>query len=109
MSKQIETFIIGSTQRTPAGGFKVFVNDKLLDPVPSQRLWNFSPDGFAWGYSGSGPAQFALALLLRFSNASYAMMWYQQFKEDVIAQLPKGKFKISADVVVDWIGKHRVK
>jgi hypothetical protein len=30
---------------------------------PRNDLFNHSPDGFAWGYEGSGPAQLALALL----------------------------------------------
>lgn len=34
-----------------------------LRPGPSQLVWNHSPDGFSWGYGGSGPAQLALALL----------------------------------------------
>ena len=38
--------------------------DYELLPRRSQELRNHSPDGFAWGYEGSGPAQFALALLL---------------------------------------------
>lgn len=42
----------------------VLVNGQRLDPGPSQRVSNPSPDGFAWGYGGSGPAQLALALLL---------------------------------------------
>ncbi|GAI61912.1 unnamed protein product [marine sediment metagenome] len=28
-------------------------NKKILDPAPSQKLYNHSPDGFNWGYSGS--------------------------------------------------------
>ena len=39
-------------------------NGEVLDPKPSQKIRNHSPDGFEWGYGGSGPAQLALALLL---------------------------------------------
>ena len=39
-------------------------NGEVLDPKPSQKIWNHSPTGFEWGYGGSGPAQLALALLL---------------------------------------------
>lgn len=42
----------------------VLIDGKLLDPKPSQAVWNHSPDGFNWGYGGSGPAQLALAILL---------------------------------------------
>jgi hypothetical protein len=36
-----------------------------LSPARSLAVFNHSPDGFNWGYGGSGPAQLALALLLR--------------------------------------------
>lgn len=34
----------------------VYVDGKRLDPEPSQKVRNHSPDGFYWGYGGSGPA-----------------------------------------------------
>lgn len=60
-----------------------------LLPEPSQKLVNHSPNGFGWGYGGSGPAQLALAILLQaFRNegmeldtaAREALLWYQTFK-----------------------------
>jgi hypothetical protein len=36
----------------------------VLSSGPSQAIYNHSPDGFEWGYSGSGPSQLALAILL---------------------------------------------
>lgn len=42
----------------------VFVNGYELSPARSRTVMNHSPDGFAWGYLGSGPSQLALALLL---------------------------------------------
>ena len=42
----------------------VWLNGKLLDPRPSQKVRNHSPDGFNWNYAGSGPAQLALAICL---------------------------------------------
>lgn len=41
---------------------------RLLSPQPSQALRNHSPDGFEWGYAGSGPSQLALAILLDFTG-----------------------------------------
>ncbi len=35
-----------------------------LSPEPSQEIINHSPDGFNWGYGGSGPAQLALGFYL---------------------------------------------
>ncbi len=61
----MEKRYFGRPERTPRGGFVVGVvtGSKRLRPLnPRNDLWNHSPDGFAWGYAGSGPAQLALAL-----------------------------------------------
>lgn len=58
-----------------------------LSPAPSLRLVNHSPDGFAWGYGGSGPAQLALAILYDVtSDARLSLDLYQDFKRDVVAR-----------------------
>ncbi len=68
--------------------WKVTKNDERLDPRPSQRLRNHSPDGFSWGYGGSGPAQLALALLLDVGlDNALAVHLHQRFKRDMIASL----------------------
>ncbi len=71
---------------------------KPLDPKPSQALRNHSPDGFEWGYAGSGPAQLALAILLDYTgDAATALRHYQTFKAEIIAGLPResGSWQIS--------------
>lgn len=83
---------------------RVMINDKVLEPGPSQKLVNHSPDGFMWGYGGSGPAQLALALLLHFTGREFALGHYQQFKWDVIAELPKGSFSMTTESVKKWAG-----
>lgn len=61
---------------------------RVLDPKPSQAVWNHSPDGFQWGYGGSGPAQLALALLLDIGIAKWAAeAIHQAFKFEVVASL----------------------
>jgi hypothetical protein len=68
----------------------VYVDDKPLDPAPSQKIHNHSPDGFNWGYGGSGPAQLALGLLLDYyGKESPVWKHYQTFKFGVIAKLPQ--------------------
>lgn len=85
----------------------VFINKKLLDPGPSQALYNHSPDGFAWGYGGSGPAQLALALLLRLTTKAFALEHYQDFKSQVIAALPaEDGFKMTTLSVRVWARDH---
>lgn len=65
---------------------QVFINGKELLPEASQKIYNHSPDGFNWGYEGSGPAQLALALLLHYmSKEACPSLIYQSFKRDVIA------------------------
>lgn len=66
----------------------VLLDGKLLSPLPSQLLHNHSPDGFNWGYGGSGPSQLALAVLLELTGGPGN---YQEFKWRVIANLPSGK------------------
>lgn len=51
-------------------------------------LVNKSPTGFSWGYSGSGPAQLALALLADAIGDEEALKMYQSFKSYFVAVLP---------------------
>jgi len=72
-----------------AGSREVYLNGKKLSPARSQQIRNHSPDGFSWGYGGSGPAQLALAVMLELAaNEQEALSRYQDFKFEVIAKLP---------------------
>lgn len=74
---------------------EVYLDGEYLDPTPSQKVWNHSPDGFNWGYSGSGAAQLALAVMLAITGKPNG---YQDFKFRVIASLPQGEnFEILFD------------
>ena len=66
----------------------VWLDGEELDPKPSQTYKNHSPDGFNWGYGGSGPAQLALAIVMKITGKADG---YQEFKQKVIAVLPQGK------------------
>jgi len=59
---------------------------------PRYDLRNHSPTGFAWGYSGSGPSQLALALLAdALGDDDLALDFYQRFKDRFVARLPGGE------------------
>lgn len=73
---------------------RVWLNDIELLPYQSQEICNHSPDGFNWGYGGSGPSQLALAVVLALTGESYG---YQRFKDNVIARLPQTDFEIEFD------------
>ena len=62
----------------------------LLDPKESLALFNHSPTGFEWGYGGSGPAQAALAVLLKAGvPPAAAVYWHQTFKWDFVSRLDR--------------------
>jgi len=82
---------MGSTyagQRVHAGGAQtVFRDGEVLSAAPSRRLINHSPDGFQWGYCGSGPSQLALALLLDATHdENIALAHYHEFKAEFVAR-----------------------
>ena len=73
----------------------VTVNGRPLNP--RLDLWNHSPTGFEWGYSGSGPAQLALAVLAdHLADDRQALDIYQRFKWVVVAELPKKGWTLSS-------------
>ena len=54
---------------------------------PRNDLCNHSPDGFEWGYGGSGPGQLAFALCVSEIPIGLAFEIYQDFKWRVVARL----------------------
>lgn len=99
----------GLPERTKKGGFIVTVSEseqtKVLSPGPSQKLSNHSPDGFNWGYGGSGPAQLALALLLDVTgDMNIALRYHQNFKWQVVATWAQAQpWGYSEDQVRAWL------
>ncbi len=67
-----------------ADGAKVKAYELPLEP--SLKLYSHSPDGFQWGYQGSGCAQLALAILLDMTgNPALSVALHQEFKRHLIA------------------------
>jgi len=82
---------------------EVTLDGQALDPAPSHGIWNKSPDGFMWGYNGSGPAQLALAIMYHVTeNAEIALKLFQEFKRDVISILPQADFELEIDLRL-WV------
>lgn len=78
-----------------------------LSPAASQHLRNHSPDGFQWGYGGSGPAQLALALLLDVTgNPELAQSCYQDFKFHWVASWGES-WSITSRDILEWIGRYQ--
>jgi hypothetical protein len=74
--------IIGNEEGEPVRVVKV--NGKVLDLERSLKVADHSPDGFSWGYWGSGPAQAAFAILQHVFGDDFAKENTQRFKFDVI-------------------------
>ncbi len=82
-----EVEVIDATH--PQGGYP-------LDPRNDLR--DHSPTGYEWGYSGSGPAQLALALLAdALGDDEEAQRHYQDFKFKVVGRLPHDRWELSQE------------
>ena len=91
------------------GGFIVKVEDadsekeNVLFAAAGQQLINHSPNGFNWGYGGSGPAQLALGLLLDVtSDENLSLRYYQQFKWEIVADL-QDTWELTEVCISAWI------
>lgn len=69
--------------------------------VDNPDLPSHSPDGFQVGYTGSGPAQLAAALLHDVYDADTSNKHYQQFKNEVIANLPD-EWSLTEERIREW-------
>ena len=71
------------------GANRILINGQQLDPAVSRNIRNHSPDGFNWGFVGSGPAQAALGICLAvLRNSEFALKVYQNFKFSYVASWP---------------------
>lgn len=84
-----------------------------------QHVVHHSPDGFEWGYGGSGPADFALNILDLFAPelpwgaepvecyrgrcSQFAWDNHQAFKRDFVAALPREGGVIHGATIRSWI------
>ncbi len=86
--------------------------------LPLRHINHHSPDGFEWGYGGSGPADLALAILVDFleedpkevlvslktgqGEPSAAVHAHQRFKDKFIVGLPKDHWRLTEDEIKKW-------
>lgn len=73
------------------------------------RYVKYSPTGFEWGYTGSGPAQLAFAILLHHYGApGPALLFAQDFKEREIAMLNSDRWEMTSEQVEQALERIRV-
>ncbi len=90
--------------------------------APLRHVNYHSPDGFEWGYVGSGPADLALSILAHhlgetWVNGPYLrklkmtqeapLCWkfHQDFKRDVISTLDRDSWELTHTDVHNWLMK----
>lgn len=89
-----------------AAGCAVTVTDadgcRALDPRFDLRT--HSPEGFEWGYGGSGPAQLALALAAdALGDDEAALGVYQRLKFRLVSRLPADGWTLTTGELMDAI------
>lgn len=79
-----------------------------------QRIVRHSPDGFQWGYGGSGPADLALNMLYdyllrthRRKARSVANNLHQSFKWAFVARQGK-ELSVTGDAIEEWLGSEKI-
>ena len=78
-------------------GTRVLVEDRgRLHYLKRHDPANHSPDGFEWGYGGSGPACLASSLA---QDATGCTCGYQHLKREFVAKLDEEKWMITEDEI----------
>lgn len=95
-------------KRSPDGCVVTVHGPKGAYPLPPcNNVRNHSPDGFNWGYGGSGPAQLSLALLCDCCGVEMAREYYQDFKFRVISGLEGDEWSLFESDVLQAISDIR--
>lgn len=83
--------------------WNVMVTDgKITEPL--RHIVRHSPDGFSWGFQGSGPAELAHCLLVDHLGHEVEPAVYQAFKVEVIAGLPGDEsWEMHSEFVDYWL------
>jgi hypothetical protein len=80
------------------------VEEGRTRPLVHQCL--HSPDGFEWGYGGSGPADLARSILADVLGRIPPPYLYQNFKRDHIA-IWGDEWSITEEEIRTWLAKQR--
>ena len=83
------------------------INEYYLSPKESQEVHNHSPDGFEFGYGGSGPAQLALAILMDYTGKIPTTRVYQAFKFKFIGSMQHPGGTIGGLKIEDFINQFK--
>jgi hypothetical protein len=106
--------IYNGQKKGNSGPQDVYIQDGgVVQKLLKQSLVKHSPDGFQWGYSGSGPLDLALNILYDFYNRYYSFMFdsalqefaqkhYKRFTEDFVSKW-ENKWEITNEQIQEWL------
>ncbi len=89
-------------------GWHVEKNGSRFRAEKSLQVVNHSPDGFSWGYRGSGPAQLALALLIDVGvESNRAIRLHHDYMRDVVAAWDiESEWEVTTQEICQWIANN---
>lgn len=88
--------------RVSGGGHVVVREGESTRPL--EHHVRHSPDGFNWGYGGSGPSDLARCILIDyFGHPEPAEPLYQDFKFEIVAGLPSARFTLTEEEIDSWM------
>lgn len=79
--------------------------ERELKAIRRRDVRFHSPDGYEWGYGGSGPAQLAQDLVREVLTREPPAWLYQAFKWEFIAGLPHEAWELSAATITQWLNE----
>lgn len=88
--------------RGPAG---CLVTCDGVELQPRNELRKHATAGtFDWGFSGSGVAQLALAILCDFlQDDAKALQFYEEFKTDMLAPIGQPTWTLKSETLTEWV------
>jgi len=113
-------------RRSFGGDVRVAVREGDQTVRELRHVEAHSPDGFEWGYGGSGPADLALSILADYFEERVAAeelgqgnfekivkirswAYHQAFKWDFIADAKRDGWEISEEAVDQWLERRKKK
>jgi DNA replication protein DnaC len=92
--REVSSYRIVKHGRDDIRCYRVTPNNTEEEIDEAQEVYNHSPSGFEYGYSGSGPSQLALAILYDFlkqDEKNHLLSHYSKFTREFIATLDREK------------------
>lgn len=80
---------------------------RFLGTRALRHIERHSPDGFEWGYGGSGPADLALSILADSHGMEIANRFYQDFKFKFVAKFARNEWEASSQEIDAWLEKQK--